>query len=199
MLRFLSHSLKKCPPHYLILIFVIFFSSFFHNSKISASENPETLAYVIKASFIHNFTKFIQWPWESNSFNNLNEFNLCVMGENPFGTILDHLAETNRIKGRSISIKTDIFLHETKSCHILFISQSKRSKVERIVNHLKDFPVLTIGDTEGYAGRGVGINLIIVGNKIQFRINREVIEQSGLEVSSELLELATNVNGRAKP
>ena len=199
MFKFLSHFLKKLPPYYLIPIFALFLTLSSLSSVIGASENPANLAYVIKASFIHNFTKFIQWPLESNSFNNLNEFNLCVMGENPFGTILDHLAETNRIKGRSILIKTSTPFYKIKSCHIVFISQSKTSDIERIVEHLKSSPVLTIGDTEGYADRGVGINLIIVGNKIQFQINKEVIEQSGLEVSSELLELGTNVNGRAKP
>jgi len=199
MFKFLSHFLKKLPPYYLIPIFALFLTLSSLSSVIGASENPGTRAYVIKAGFIHNFTKFIQWPPESNSFENFNDFNLCVMGKNPFGSILDRLAEKHTVKGRSISVKTDISLPETESCHILFIGQSENSKIERIVDHLKNYPVLTIGDTEGYAQRGIGINLMIVGNKVHFRINRKAIEYTGLKISSELLELATIVSGRARP
>jgi len=148
--------------------------------------------YILKASFIYNFTKFIHWP-SRHSPTNGNNLYLCILGEDPFGPILDRLAKRHKFKHKKIVIKRNVRQNEMNGCHIAFISNSENAKVEDIVSMAMSSPILTIGDTEGYSNRGIGINFVVKENKIRFEINNGSIMKSGLKVSSELLDLAITV------
>jgi hypothetical protein len=156
---------------------------------------PESREYIIKAGFIYNFTKFIQWPAEINSQIKKNGTNLCIAGNDPFGSILENTAEKLLQKGKVLKIKRGISLSNISQCSILFISQSEKSRIDKIVTYANTFPVLLIGDTPGYAEGGVGINFFIRNNKIHFEINKKAAALSGLKISSELLDLARIVEG----
>ena len=187
----LFKSLLGC---FVVLILSFFLLIHLISPKATAQETVSR-AYVIKASYIYNFTKFIQWPAKSNSRKKIHEYKVCVIGENPFGSILHHLAEKHRLKEHPLEIKLDVSPYEFKECHILFISFSERFNVEKIVEQAGEWPVLILGDSLGYSERGIDINLLIVENKVTFEINQRGLEEKGFSVSSELLELATLVSG----
>ena len=84
-----------------------------------------------------------------------------------------------------------------QGCQILFVSTSERYNVEQIVEQAKGFPILTVGDTEGFAERGIDINLLVVENRVKLEINKQCLDTKGFKVSSELLDLATIVRGEA--
>lgn len=169
--------------------------SFFEIPKTFAAEQ-ESREYIIKAGFIYNFTKFVQWPSDANNQINKNGINLCVVGRDPFGQILDNTAEELLQRGKTLNIKRGILLSDISQCTLLYISQSEKSRLAKIVTHAKAFPVLLIGDTPGYAESGVGINFFIQKNQIRFEINIKAVELSGLKISSELLGLARIVEGK---
>ena len=148
--------------------------------------------YILKASFIYNFTKFIHWP-ARNSPTNGNNLSLCIVGKDPFGSILDRLAKKHQFKHKKIIIRRNVRRNKIKGCHIVFVSHSENARIEDIVSKAQSSPILTIGDTKGYSSRGIGINFIVKENKIRFEINNGSIMKSGLKVSSELLDLAINV------
>lgn len=149
--------------------------------------------YILKAGYISNFTKFIEWPREADSLIDPSRFILCLTGGDPFGEVLDQLAKKRRIKGKTLVIKRNV--SAVRKCHILFVGRSRASRVEQIVKQVGKAPVLVIGDTPGFSRRGGGINLVIRNNKVRFEINRKAIERVGLKVSSELLDLAILVKG----
>ena len=163
-------------------------------SKAMAQEQVSR-AYVIKAGFIYNFTRFIKWPPTENPSEGNGKFNICVTGDNPFGSILHHLEEKHRFKEHPLKIKLDVSHADFQGCHILFVSFSERFNVEQIVEQTKDFPILTLGDTEGFAERGININLLVAENKVKFQIGKQCLDAKGFKVSSELLDLATIVRG----
>ena len=80
------------------------------------------------------------------------------------------------------------------ACHIVYVSKSEEDNLDEILMMAQNKPILLIGDTAGYAKRGIGINFIILNNRIFFEINREAVERSKVEISSELLNLAIIVN-----
>ena len=84
---------------------------------------------------------------------------------------------------------------EIRGCHILFVSFSERFNVEQIVKQAKKLPILTVGDTEGFAQLGLDINLLVVENKVKLEINKQCLDAKEFKVSSELLDLATIVRG----
>ncbi len=162
----------------------------------SYAAEAESREYVLKAGFIYNFTKFIDWPRKTKADIKAEGYRFCVVGRDPFGEILDRLAEKLKRKNKALIIQPQVSLEEVSRCHILFIGKSEKSRVDQILAWVDGLPVLVVGDTPGYAQKGVGINFFILGNKIRFEINRNAVEKAGLQVSSELLNLAKIVSGR---
>lgn len=76
------------------------------------------------------------------------------------------------------------------TCHLLFVSSSEINRIARILDLVKNSPVLVVGDTPEFEGMGVGINFYIQENKVRFKIDKEAVERPGLKISSELLGLA---------
>lgn len=169
-----------------------FFLSTHLFSQDAKAQEASSRAYAIKAGFIYNFTRFIKWPTQSEKSN---EYNICVIGDNPFGSILDRLEKKNRFKERPLKIQLDVSQDSLRGCHILFISFSERFDVESIVEKVKGLNILTVGDTEGYAQRGIDINFLVVKNKVRFEISKQCLDNKGFKVSSELFDLATIVHG----
>ena len=162
----------------------------------SLAASLDSREYVLKAGYIYNFTKFIKWPKEANQEIKNGVLNFCLVGEDPFGKILDRLAKKLKKKNRDLLVTTPVFIEEMRQCHILFVSQSEKSEVNSILQRVREYPVLVIGDTPGFAEKGVGINFFLQKNKIRFEINQEALKRAGLVVSSELLNLARIVSGR---
>ena len=156
----------------------------------------EPREYVLKAGFIYNFTKFIKWPKAVAKGIESDGLNLCVIGKDPFGKVLDHLGQQAQSIGEKIFIKRFQSSQDATSCHFLFISGSEKVQLKLILDKLDGLSILLIGDTPGYAHRGVGINFYIEGNKNRFEINQEAVEKRGIKISSELLNLAKIVRKR---
>jgi hypothetical protein len=180
---------------YLALFTLLFFLPFNLISSKATAQESVSRAYVIKAGFIYNFTRFIKWTPQSNSDEKNSEYNICVVGDNPFGSILQRLEEKHRFKEHPLKITLDVSPNDFQGCHILFVSFSERFNVEQIVEQAKDFPILTVGDTEGFAERGIDINLLVVENRVKLEINKQCMDASRFKVSSELLDLAAIVQG----
>ena len=146
--------------------------------------------YEIKAAFIHNIAKFIEWPAAPRTPGALK---LCVLGQNPFGAALDAL-QGKPIGGMAWEVAPAIPRNRLKECSALYISASEHDNLGWILNDIKDSPVLTLGDTEGYAGRGVMVNFYLEGGKIRFEINPNSANRAGLKVSSKLIQIGKLVS-----
>lgn len=159
-----------------------------HSEELSASE------YQIKAAFLYNFVQFIEWP--ASAFKDAHsDFFLCVLGDDPFGTVLERTISGKIVKGRSLAVKQSGRLHDLTDCQLMFISSSERGHLTEILDMLADSSVLTVGDTDQFAYLGGMINLYVAENKVRFEINPHAAERSGLKISSKLLKLAKIVPG----
>lgn len=147
--------------------------------------------YDVKAAFLYNFTKFVEWP--AGAFaDEKASLRLCVLGENPFGGSLQTLAE-EEVAGHRLTVVRSESLSSPEGCHVLFISRSERERLPRILNDVRNAPVLTVADSPGFLEQGGAINFVLDRSKVRFEINRRAAERSGLKISSKLLQLATRV------
>jgi uncharacterized protein DUF4154 len=153
----------------------------------------ETLAssgreYRIKAAFLLNFVKFIQWPAEA--FGSRDEpLVLGILGSDPFGGALEPLRQ-KQVKGRAIEIKRFKTPAGATGCHVLFVSNSEKDALNDIFQNLEGRAILTVGETEQFLQRGGIINFIAFKNKIRFEINITAAHGANLKISSKLLKLA---------
>ena len=151
--------------------------------------------YAIKAAFLYNFANFVEWP-EATFRDSDTPLIVGILGEDPFGHHLDAL-KGRRVKGRTLEIKHFTRTEDIIACHILFVSTPQQNPHAQVCEALKDTPVLTVSDElEAFPQSGCIINFIIVKNKIRFEINRTPAERVGLNISSQLLSVATVINDK---
>lgn len=144
--------------------------------------------YKVKAVFLYNFAKFVDWPAEAVA-NGGSPLAICVLGSDPFGSKLD-IIKDKTVKGRRIAIRHLESAGEIKGCRILFISGSEDKRLRKILGTLRDMSVLTVGDTEGFGESGIMINFYTSDNKIRLEVNLSAARRAGLKISSELLKIA---------
>ncbi len=153
--------------------------------------------YAVKAAFLYNFTKFVDWP--STAFaDEKSSILICVLGENPFGRTLGDLAK-EEVAGRKLTVLGRKENQGLEGCHVLFISRSERERIPAILAEVQSSPVLTVADTEGFLDQGGVINFILEGSKIRFEISQEAAERADIKISSKLMSLAKRVKGGPGP
>lgn len=147
--------------------------------------------YQLKAAFLYNFAKFVEWP--TNAFvKATSPMVVGVLGENPFGNDLEQTIHGKTVNQHPFEVKEFHSLTEVKHCHILFISTSETDRLHDIFETLRGSSVLTVGETKNFTESGGMINFVRVGNKVRFEINNPAAEKAGLIISSKLLSLAQN-------
>ena len=162
--------------------------------KMVFSAPSKNVEYDIKAAFIHKFVNFIEWP---DSYQ-MNTMGICVIGDNPFGERLSkksiNESEKNPILINYIGSFKKYKNNDFNKCKIVFISSSEKKEIDEIISIAKDHNVLTIGDTKGYAEKGVLINFYLEQNKVRFEINIDVMKVMDIKISSKLLRLSRIVS-----
>ena len=159
----------------------------------------EDFEYKLKAEFIERFTRFIEWPSGSSVREPDIPFDICIVGTNPFGEYLTSLARDVKIKNKPVRIVPINKDQHLEACNVLFITATESDHLEEIVAKTSKNPVLTVGDTPGFAQKGVLINFYRSGNYMRFEINNGAAHRSGLRFSSRLLKLARLVDASELP
>jgi uncharacterized protein DUF4154 len=154
-----------------------------------AQDSSVSSEYLIKAGFIYNFANLVQWP--SSAFAQPDSpIVIGILGEDPFGTILDRVLEGKRVNGRAFLVKRWRSVPDLKGCHIVFVSSSELTHLADAIHLAKGMPILTIGEIPNFARRGGIINLFLEDNKVHFEVNVEAAKEADLNISSRLLALA---------
>lgn len=148
--------------------------------------------YQIKAAFIYNFARFVDWPPGAFAQKN-SPMVIGVLGKNDFGDSLGQTINGKAIKGHPLQFNVFDSVAEVTNCQVLFISTSEKSRLTKILAHLQGTSTLTVTEnTDDFIGDGGMINLLIVDNKVRFQINNQAAQKAGLIISSKLLSLAIN-------
>jgi hypothetical protein len=147
----------------------------------------------VKAAFLYNFAKFVDWPSEAFSTAD-SPLVLGILGEGPVGRAAVQSLADKKVKGRRLEVRLLSGIEEARKCHILYISADEQPRLAWILDFLHGSSILTVSGIERFAERGGCIGLITVEQKIRFEINLEATRKAGLVVSSQLLALATTIH-----
>jgi len=147
--------------------------------------------YQVKAAFLYNFGRFVEWPPQPRP---PSAFTICVLGQDPFGPVLDELIKGKTIQDLKVVVRRLERVEDAGDCRILFISSSEDVRLAHILATLHGRSVLTVGEAERFAHRGGMINFRLEGAKVRFEINPDAAGQAGLTISSQLLKLARIVH-----
>jgi len=147
-----------------------------------------SLEYAVKANFLFKFGPFVEWPPRVFA-SATSAFNICVVGQDPFGPALDDAVRGQTIDGRPIVVRRLRTVSAEPACHVLYLGRSPDQKPSEILRLVRGAPVLTVTD-EG-AGTGGGIlHFVLRQGRVRFGVNVGPAQTSGLTISSKLLGLA---------
>ena len=151
--------------------------------------SDEPSEYEIKAAFLYKFAQFTEWPEEAFD-DEKSPFVIAVLGKDPFGEVLDKVVRNKRIGKRAIVVRRYKELEKLGTCHILFVPAAEARRMERLNKALHGKPILSVGESKGFASQGGMINFYIASKKVRFEINPAAARRADLRISAKLLKVA---------
>lgn len=151
--------------------------------------------YQVKALFLFNFVKYVDWPAETFPTTNA-PITIGVLGKDNFGTDLQHAVEGKSINGRAILIQHVTTDTKMAGCQILFISASEKADLDEILAKTGALPILTVGEQEQFLAKGGIINFTLKDEQVRLEINLDAARLAKVRISSKLLAVADVVTGK---
>jgi hypothetical protein len=151
---------------------------------------PEQAAeYNLKAVFLFNFTKFVEWPADAFP-DEKSPLELCILGENLIGPSLDAVVANETWNGRPIAVRRLARGADPQGCHMLFLDRAEREHQAEILAGLRGSNVLSIGETDRFLKDGGLIRFFLEVKRVRFEVNLPAVEKTPIKISSKLLRLA---------
>lgn len=146
----------------------------------------------IKAAYLYNFAKFIEWPAGAFVAPNFSLL-LCVFGENSVGADLGGIVRGKSIAGHPVVTMLIQNTEQARNCHIVFISSYQKRQTKEVLESLRGASVLTVGEDENFIEQGGMINFVLRDERMQFEVNARAAEQAHIIISFRLLSVARAV------
>jgi len=146
----------------------------------------------VKAAFIYNFARFVEWPSGAKS----GPVRIGILGRGELGSPLEEIVRGKSANGRPIEVGHVNSAAEAEHFEILLIERSESKHLRDILQPLAGKPVLTVCDGGPCQRDGGIIAFQIVEESVRFQINQEAAQTAGLKISSQLLKVALAAGGR---
>jgi hypothetical protein len=161
---------------------------------LARAQNVQLTEDQIKAGFLFNFTKFVEWP--PDAFVDSNDpIVVGIISENAVSKLLSEVAVSKSVNGRAVVVKRFKEGQDLRGCHILFVSSTEEKHVTQILEGLKGSSVLTVGEVAGFIQSGGMINFFVEGNKVRLEINLDASARGRLKISAKVIAVARLVAG----
>jgi hypothetical protein len=164
--------------------------------SLAAASAEAPTEYQVKAAFLYNFAKYVQWP-EDAPARRTGSFVITILGRDPFGASLDRTLQGRAVDRLRVVVRRAATAGELEESQIVFISDSERKQVPEILKRLEGTPTLTVAEMDHFAEHGGVIGFRMEGERIRLDINPSAAERARLKLSSELLKLARIVGPTA--
>jgi hypothetical protein len=161
-----------------------------------AGATPQRLAEdQIKAGFLFNFTRFVEWNQSALPFS---PFLLCIVDDPAIADLLSEAAAGKIVNGRTVSIRQAKPAEDFKSCNVLFVGDTSERRAGQILDGLKRANVLTVGEAPGFTEAGGMFNFVNQDNQVKLELNLEAAKRGGLKISAKLIAVSRVVAGDAQ-
>jgi hypothetical protein len=157
--------------------------------------DPRPSEQQAKAAFLSKFAKYVEWP--TNTFFQPDDpIYVGILGEDPFGEVLDKTVDGKLVEGRPIRIRRLEATEDATCCHLVFVGTQDERGQRDALERVRCASVLTVGEGESFLAQGGMISFVMKDNQVRFHVNLNAARQAGLKVSSKLLALAEVVEGK---
>lgn len=187
--RHTSRRFRGVVSHVAIRLVCLVFVVLLGLAPASGREPEPRPVQEVKAAFLYNFAKFVEWPGESDG-EGPSHLRLCVIGDDLLGEALRSIVEGRTVRGMPIVVDRPREIVTTRDCHAVYIGLEDPGLVREILQSLRGRPVLTVGEGEYFTRSGGMVRFLERDNRMRFEINADETRSSSLRVSSRLLQVA---------
>jgi hypothetical protein len=153
--------------------------------------------YEVKAAYLFNFAIHVEWP--ADAFDGKESpLVLNILGKDPCAETLEKALRNKNAQGRPVEVSRVKSLEEFKGCHILFLPDSEKERLPKVVEALKEKSTLIVGESRGLAGQGAAFNFFLEDKKVRVEVNVETAARHRLKIGAKLLKIARIVTGTDK-
>lgn len=163
---------------------------FFVFCFISGNAFSQTNVNTLKAVYLEKFSRFVTWPEECLMEDVNQPFVISIIGKTNLTENLNLVYSQQQINNKKVVIRIISDLKEINGSHILFVAETEKKNLPKILLITNELPILTISDTRGFAEKGILINFYEENNKLRFEINETAVLKSPLKMSYYLLSTA---------
>ncbi len=153
-------------------------------AHVTAQGADAPLEYQVKAAYLLNFTKFVEWPPASAE----TPLEICILGKDPFGHALDQIVEGETVGSQKVTVERIAQLPAPPSCKVIFVGDGEKD-VPKILSAVAP-GVLTVGDGDRFIKEGGMIGFVLVDRRVRFDINSKAAAGAGVKLSSRLMRVA---------
>jgi hypothetical protein len=147
----------------------------------------------LKAAFVYKFTLLVDWP-EGAFEGPETPLSVCILGRDPFDGELEGALDGRESHGHPLEVRRIQQPGRARGCHVLYLASSEAERLAESLGAVAGAPILTVGETPDFAGRGGMIHLQEQGKRITLEINRAAARGAGIEISSRLFQVARAVH-----
>lgn len=160
----------------------------------ASQAQPRPTEFQVEAAYLYNFGKFVRWP-DNSGPSPQSPFLLCVMGRDPFQGALDAVISGQTIGGAPVAVKKVVDLNGLSGCRILYVNREDVGRFRSALDIAHHLPIVTVSEAPDFLKQGGIIQFVLVGDRIRFAVNLTAAHNAGIELSAELLKVATRVVG----
>jgi hypothetical protein len=163
---------------------------------VAAAEPPPLAEHQIKALYLFNFTKYVEWPVPATA---AAPFTIGISGAPEVKNDLLEITRGKRVQGREIVVRSITLTQDVKVCQLVFIGMADKPRIRELLQRVQDTAVLTVGEADNFLALGGMVNFVRQENKLRLEIGLDAVQRARLVMSAKLLAVAGQVKGRVEP
>lgn len=145
----------------------------------------------VEAAFLRNFARYVVWP-PSAFAGDQAPWSVCIVGDDPFGSVLEQTFQGRTEKGRSFAVTRKVPVEQLNGCQIVYFGGANGARHRAALELLRRMPVLTVGQSPEFLAQG-GIIRLTAGERIEMSVNLDQARAASLTIPTKMLEVAHEV------
>jgi hypothetical protein len=168
---------------------LILFLAILPGAHLAAATPTE---YEVKAAFLLNFARFVEWPAEAFADASA-PLVIGIVGANDLAEVLPRVVASQTAQGRPIEVRHLQPSDDVGVCQVLFVGRSVDDSAESVLKSARNRPLLTVGETDTFNALGGIIRFLLIDKSVRFDVHSRAATDAGLKISSKLLAVARTV------
>jgi hypothetical protein len=160
-----------------------------------AAQEPASIEPHVKAAFLYNFLKFVEWPPEVLAAGPLA---VCVSGSPAVAESLKVATKQRRAQDHDMTVIQTTGDAAPKGCHLVYVAQANGDTARRWLAANSGSTAFSVSDHERFAALGGVANFFVQDGRLRFAINVDAARRASLRISSRMLALAHIVRDEAQ-